>query len=65
MYVYVWFVCIYVLCTAYAPSASGDQKTVLNPLELELQMVVSHCVGAGNHIQVLWKSISLALNAES
>lgn len=41
MYVYVWFVCIYVLCTAYAPSASGDQKTVLNPLELELQMVVS------------------------
>ena len=32
------------------------QKRVLDPLELELQMGVSHHVGAGNWTEVLYKS---------
>ena len=36
-------------------SAPGGQKQVSNSLELELQMVVSCHVGAGNLTQVLWK----------
>ena len=45
--------CIYVhhVC-AYTYRA---QKMVLEILELELQMVVSHCVGAENQAQVLHK----------
>ncbi|EDL36502.1 mCG59525 [Mus musculus] len=35
------------LCTVYVPGAFGDQKTTLEPLELELQLV--NCpVGPGN-----------------
>ena len=38
------YVCMYTTC---ALDAHGDQK-VLGPLELELQVVVSHHVGGGN-----------------
>lgn len=38
------FACIYVCM----PGALGGQKTVSEPLELELQVVVSHHVGARN-----------------
>lgn len=41
MYVYV------VWCNAH-----GGQKRVLNPLELELHVVVSHPLGAGNSISL-------------
>ena len=34
----------------------GGQKRVSDPLKLELQVVVSHLVGAGNQTQVLYKS---------
>ena len=45
--------------------AHREQKRVLDPLELELWIVVSHYVGAGNHIQVLCKrSQSVLLTAE-
>ena len=37
-------------------SAHGSQKGQSDPLELELQMVVSLYVGAGNQTWVLWKS---------
>lgn len=36
------------LCTIYVPGILGGQKTVLDVLELELQMVVSYHVGAGD-----------------
>lgn len=36
--------CVFVLCVR---CASGGQKTVLDPLELKLQMVASHPMGAG------------------
>lgn len=36
-----------------APSACGSQLIVSDPLELLLQLVVSHPVGAGNRTQVL------------
>ena len=39
-----------------APSAYGGQKRILNPLELELQMSVSHYVCAGNQTLVFRKS---------
>ena len=41
--------------------APGSYKRKLDPLELELQMVVSHNVGAGNHMLILHKRNS-ALN---
>lgn len=33
-------------CAPHVPNAHGGQKRVLNPLELCLRMVVSHCVHA-------------------
>lgn len=38
-------VCIYIM---YVPGADREQERALNTLELEFQMVVSHCLGAGN-----------------
>jgi hypothetical protein len=38
------------------PGAHGGHKRALDPLELELQGVVSYHMGAGNQIQVLSKS---------
>lgn len=35
--------------------ACGDQK-VLEPLKLELEMIVSHDVVTGNRTRILWKS---------
>lgn len=35
------------LCTMCMPSACGDQKRVLDPLEMELEIIVSSSVGAG------------------
>lgn len=32
------------------------QKRALDPMGLVLEMVVSHCVGAGNQTLVLWKT---------
>lgn len=39
------FACMYV-CALSAHSAHGSQRRVLDPLELELEMSVSHHVGA-------------------
>ena len=49
VYVYGCFVCIYV-CIPHVcvEPACGVQRGELDPLELELQMVVSCHVGAGN-----------------
>jgi hypothetical protein len=55
-----YFMCVIVLpaCmqsrTMCVPDACGGQKRMPNPLELELQVVVSHHVGAGNQIWVPW-----------
>lgn len=43
-------VCVLCVC-----SVSGGQKE-LEPLELDLPMVVSHHVGAESQTQVLWQS---------
>lgn len=38
--------CLHVsVCASCVPGACGGQKKLLNPLELELQMFVGHCVG--------------------
>lgn len=44
-------VCTHYMCTL------EDQKKLLEPLELESQMVVSHCVDARDQTLVLCKSI--------
>ena len=49
----------------YVPIDCGRYKRALDPLDLELQVVVSHYVGAGNEIQVLWKSIQCPWNWNS
>lgn len=43
------------MCTACMPDALRGQNSLYH-LELDLQMVVSHHVGAGNQIQVFCKS---------
>jgi hypothetical protein len=42
--------------TACMPDVCGAQERVLDPLKLELQMVISYPVGTGNQTQVLCKS---------
>lgn len=44
------------LCTLYVRGARGGQKKV-DPLGLELQMIVNHLVDVGNWDKVLWESI--------
>lgn len=36
-------VCMYILCV---PGVQGGQRTVVHPLEVELQLIVSYHVGA-------------------
>lgn len=43
--IYFMFECF--ACTMCVPGAGGGQKRVLDPLELELQVVGSHHVGVG------------------
>lgn len=53
----MWVICLYVcLYTVCMLSACGGQKRTSDPLEPELQMVVTHHVGAGNQTWDLWKS---------
>lgn len=46
--------CMYV-CTACVPMPS-DQKIVLDPLELKLQVVVNHHVDTGSRTWILYKN---------
>ena len=56
-YVHVWFVCVCVCARVYyIPGTHRSQKRVLDTLRLELQIFVSHLVGARNRTWVLWKS---------
>jgi hypothetical protein len=43
------------------PGAHRGQKRVLDPLKPELQMTVSHHVGAGNKIRILSKNSQCSL----
>ena len=53
-YVYECFAYVYVFVPCvHMPGALRDQKRALGPLELELQMIVSHHLGAGNQSWVL------------
>lgn len=52
-----WVFCLHAcLSTTYFLGTWSSQKTVSDPLRLELQMIVKHHVGFGNQIQSLWKS---------
>lgn len=44
------------MCAMCVPGACRGQKRVSDPLELELQMVVSHNAGAGNRPWNFWYS---------
>lgn len=48
-------VCKYVYTMDMRSDFKGQKRT-LDPLKLELQMVVSYHVGGGNRTQVLWES---------
>lgn len=53
---------LYTLCVL---GALGGQKSASDPLELELNMIMSGHVGSGNQIWFLWKSNECAhLTAE-
>lgn len=49
------FACVYI-CIPHSCIAYVGQKATLDPLELELEVVVSHHVGAENQTRVLRKS---------
>lgn len=57
-FIYFYSTCMGVLpaCLGRVPGARGGQKSVFESLGLELQIVVSHHVGAGKQTQVLHKS---------
>lgn len=44
------------LCTTHVLNACRGQKRILDPLELELWMLVNLCVGTGIQTRVLCKS---------
>ena len=46
------------LCTICIPAAQRGQKRASDSLKLELQMVVSHHMGAGNQILVSQRAAS-------
>jgi hypothetical protein len=51
---YQFIFCMHVcLCTTYMLGVHRGQERGLNPVELELGMVVSHCKDAGNQIWVI------------
>ena len=50
------FACMYVCVPHKCLAAPGGQKKALVPLELELEMIVNCCVGAGNQIWVFCKN---------
>ena len=53
---YVWGCACVRVCTPFVTGTCGGHKRVGDPLEMELQVVVSHHMSAGNGIGVLWKS---------
>lgn len=65
---------IYFMCVSVSPECMsvhhlwagthGDQKRVLNPLGLELQVVISYHVSAGNQIVDFWKEQPVVLKPE-
>jgi hypothetical protein len=53
----VWMFWVHLcLCTIYIPCATRSQKREISSLELELQMVKNHHVGAWNVTNDIWKS---------
>jgi hypothetical protein len=60
MYVHRYFACIYVWAL-HACSIHADWKGALDPMEVEVQVVVCHHVGAGNWTRNLpqWKQPEL------
>lgn len=55
-------VCLYAMCM---PSASRGQKKKSDPLGLESQIVVSHCVGAENQTLLVLRKSSQCSYTES
>jgi hypothetical protein len=54
---HVYFhMCVCVCVCVCVCGAHTSQKRASDPLEPELEMVVSYCVGSRNHTWVLWKS---------
>lgn len=53
--VFECFACTW-MCTKCVHGGLGGQKKALDPLETELGMVVSRCVGAWDSAWVLWES---------
>lgn len=63
-YVYGCFICISI-CVTHVYSAHRDQERTLNSLELEVRIVVCHCVVAGNKTWVPCKSSKTSTTKQS
>lgn len=55
-HVYEYFAYIYVYVLTWMPGVPWHQKMVLDFLQLELQLVVSHSVGTGNWIWIICRN---------
>lgn len=53
------------VCAFHVYLVPGRSEEGTAPLELELGMIVSHCVGAGNGTQVLCKSNKALISGPS
>ena len=64
LFVFIYFYLVYecvpacVVCAPRAWSAGGGQNTVSDPQELELQMIVSHHMGARNQTRSFARAVS-------
>lgn len=56
---YFDFMCMGVLFTCLSLEPAEAKR---RPLELQLWMVVSHSVGAGNQTQILWMILNLLIH---
>lgn len=55
--IYGYFACMYVYVpTTWVSGLWSHQKSAFDPLDLELQIFVSHQMSAKNQTQVLWKN---------
>lgn len=53
------FACVYVSNMCIPGIYGKGQKRVLDPLEVKLKMVISHCLGIENQTQDLCKTTNL------
>jgi hypothetical protein len=53
------------VCAPHICSVCGNKKREADSMKLEFQIIVSHCVGAGNPTGDFWKSSQSTLQSDN